>query len=96
MHLQTPYSEHVYFLDTDIVYKPLTFRIDQSIIWLWENIVLPRVSVKKNEWMRARVCVFVKELMNVGARVCVHLFKHAQTQHVTYDTVHGNGGKHAY
>ena len=24
------------------------------------------------------------------ARVCVHLFKHTQTKHVTHNTVHGN------
>ena len=40
--------------------------------------------------MRVRVCVCVKELMNAGARVCVHLFKHTQTKHVTHNTVHGN------
>ena len=28
--------------------------------------------------------------MNAGARVCVHLFKHTQTKHVTHNTVHGN------
>ena len=28
--------------------------------------------------------------MNAGACVCIHLFKHTQTKHVTHNTVHGN------
>ena len=43
-----------------------------------------------NECRRARVCVglCVNEWMNAGARVCIHLFKETQTNHVTHNTVH--------
>ena len=34
--------------------------------------------------------MIINELMNVGVHVCVHLFKHTQTKHVTHNTINGN------
>ena len=45
MHLLTPYSKRI-FLDTDIVYKPITFRIDEYFLVRKHCLT---GSVKKNE-----------------------------------------------
>ena len=57
MHLLTPYSKRI-FLDTDIVYKPITFRIDEYFLVRKHCLT---GSVKKNEWMQVRVCIHLFE-----------------------------------
>ena len=53
MHLQTVYSKHIFF-HTEIVYKPITLRIDEYLI-----VRKHREGVLKrmNECRRAPVCV---------------------------------------
>ena len=73
MHLQV---QQTYYLDTDNVYKSITFRIDEKAY-----LILRKQFY--HEWVFKRIneCEWCLR---------THLFKHMQTKHVTYNTVHGD------